>query len=224
VREESPDVSVAAVAHYYTLPDTPYNLWVRGELADYLNLPNDGTRVEVIGGEIVVSPGPTTGHNKIIRLLERCVLTAELTDPALPWRAVHSTDLNLRDIGDGYIPDLMLVNEKVLAEAEDADERHLLPEHVDLVVEITSPSNAGNDRKPTFRRSTTKWHGYAHVGLPYYLLIDRAPRTAQIKLYSDPDRSSGEYMREVLWDFGQVVRLPEPFEIEIPTAGWRPWK
>jgi len=32
-------------------------MWMRDELAGYLHLPKDGTRVEVIGGEIVV-PSP----------------------------------------------------------------------------------------------------------------------------------------------------------------------
>jgi Uma2 family endonuclease len=218
-------VSVTAPARFHALPDTAYNLWVRGELADYLHLPNDGTRVEVIGGEIVVSPAPTTGHNKIVRLIERSLLAAELTDPAFEWRGVQTTDLNLIDIQDGYIPDLMLVNEKVLTEAEDADAPHLVATQVELVVEVTSPSNAANDRQPPFGRSSiTKWNGYAEVGIPYYLLVDRAPRTAQIKLYSDPDRSSGAYMHEALWDFGQVIKLPDPFGIEIPTAEWKPWQ
>jgi hypothetical protein len=50
-------MGVAAVAHFM-LPDSPYAMWVRDELAGYLHLPKDGTRVEVIGGEIVVSPAP----------------------------------------------------------------------------------------------------------------------------------------------------------------------
>ncbi len=218
-------MSIAAPARFHTLPDTAYNLWVRGELADYLHLPNDGTRVEVIGGEIVVSPGPTVGHNGIIRVITERLVEARFADPAFPWSYARSTDLNLSDIRDGYIPDLMVLNAEILAEAEDTDAPHLFPKQVELVVEVTSPSNAANDRQPTFRRSSiTKWNGYAEVGIPYYLLVDRAPRTTQIKLYSDPDRSSGAYMHEFLWDFGEVLRLPEPFEIEIPTERWKPWK
>ena len=93
MREESHNVS--AVAHYYTLPDTPYDLW----------LPDDGTRVEVVGGEMVVSP----------------------------------------------------------------------------------------------------------------------PRTAQAVLYSDPDPSSGAYLHFASWKFGETIRLPDPFGIEIVTDGWGPW-
>jgi hypothetical protein len=59
VREEAHNVS--AVVRYYTLPDTPYNLWLRDELAEQLHLPGDGTRVEVVGGEMMVWPAPTSG-------------------------------------------------------------------------------------------------------------------------------------------------------------------
>jgi hypothetical protein len=95
VREESQNVS--AVAHYYTLPDTPYRLWVRGELADFLHLPDDGTRVEVIGGEIVVSPCPTVGHNGIVQDIADSMVEARITDPTFRWRCVQVTDLNLSD-------------------------------------------------------------------------------------------------------------------------------
>jgi hypothetical protein len=101
-------MSIEAIAHY-VLPDSPYAMWVRDELAGYLHLPKDGTRVEVIGGEIVVSPGPTVGHNGIVRDIERGIFSAELADPAFIWRSVQTTDLNMFDIGDGYIPDLILL-------------------------------------------------------------------------------------------------------------------
>lgn len=42
-----------------TVADSPYEMWVPDDLTDYLQLPKDGTHVEVIGGEIVLSPGPT---------------------------------------------------------------------------------------------------------------------------------------------------------------------
>lgn len=218
-------MSIAAPARFHTLPDTAYNLWVRGELADYLHLPNDGTRVEVIGGEIVVSPGPSIGHNGIIQDIADILAESRFADPAFPWRCTQTTDLNLSDIRDGYIPDLMILDAKVLANARDADAPHLLPSQLELVVEVTSPSNAANDRQPTFRRSSiTKWNGYAEAGIPYYLLVDRAPLAKQVKLYSNPDMDSGAYMHEVLWEFGQAIHLPVPFGMEIPTKLWKPWK
>jgi hypothetical protein len=108
VRGESHNVS--AVAHYYTLPDTPYNLWLRDKLAEQLHLPNDGTRVEVVGGEMVVSPGPTYDHNLIVQDVQEALVVAKRTDPGFRWRCVHTMDLNLSEIRDGYIPDLIVLD------------------------------------------------------------------------------------------------------------------
>jgi hypothetical protein len=72
-------MSVAAGAHFM-LPDSPYAMWVRDELAGYLHLPKDRTRVEVVGGEIVVSPGPSVDRNSMVRDIERGLFAAELTD------------------------------------------------------------------------------------------------------------------------------------------------
>jgi Putative restriction endonuclease len=127
--------------------------------------------------------------------VQRALCAAEMADAGFRWRSVHGRDLNLSKIRDGYIPDLIILDAASSDKAKDAHARHLLPEQVEMVVEVTSRSNAADDRQPALRRSTgTKWNGYARVGLPYYLLIDRAPRTAQSVLYSDPDPASGAYL------------------------------
>lgn len=222
VREESPNVSTAAVAHHtHILPDSAYNLWLRDELRDELRLPNDGTRVEIIGGEIVVSPGPDIAHNVIVQDIQRSFIAAEIADQSFRWRCLQTTDLNLGDIRDGYIPDLIVLDSETVSTARKAQIRHLPPEQAELVVEVTSPSNAANDRQPTLRRPATKWTGYAHVGIPHYLLIDRDPRSSQAVLYSDP--GSGAYRHLSAWDFGEPIRLPEPFGVVIETGEWEPW-
>lgn len=222
MREESRNVS--AVAHYYTLPDTPYDLWVRGELAGFLHLPDDGTRVEVIGGEIVVSPGPTLDHNLIVSDIGDRFAEVRATDANFPWRCVQTTDLNLVRVGDGYVPDLLVIRSEVASDARRTRARYLLPHQVDLVVEVTSRWNAANDREPAHLRAVpTKWRGYASTGIPHYLLVDRDPRTPQIKLYTDPDIHGGTYGTATTWKFGETVELPQPFGLRIPTDEWEPW-
>ena len=224
MKEESPTVSVTATAHFHALPDTPYAMWVREELADYLHLPEDGTRVEVIGGEIVVSPGPAVAHNMIVTQIHESFMTVRLAQPGFPWRCMQATDLDLSAIKDGYIPDLIVSEAATLAAASKSEAPDLLPDQVELVVEVTSPSNATNDRQPTLRSSaTTKWNGYAQAGIPYYLLIDRDPRRAQAILYSLPDENAGTYDHLRSWEFGETIRLPAPFEVEIPTNDWDSW-
>ncbi|MGI8328766.1 Uma2 family endonuclease [Actinomadura scrupuli] len=156
------------------MPDTPYAMWVRGELAEYLHLPKDGTRVEVVGAEIVVSPGPS--------------------------------------------------DREIDAEIGRLKAKYVMAHQVDLVVEVTSCSNAADDREPGPTRTYgTKWSGYAHLDIPYYLLVDRAPSQARATLFTDPDQREGTYTKSASWAFGKTITLPEPFGFEISTEGWEPW-
>jgi hypothetical protein len=69
----------------------------------------------------------------------------------------------------------------------------------------------------------TKWSGYAKAEIPYYLLVDRSPKAGRTILYSIPDEGTGAYLHEESWAFGQAIRLPEPFGIEIATDQWQTW-
>jgi hypothetical protein len=219
-------MGVSAVAHL-TLPDTPYAMWVRGELADYLRLPEDGTRVEVVGGEIVVSPGPSLDHNFVVRDIERGLMRAELTDQAFHWLSVQNSDLNLIHVEEGYIPDLNILDRDIALEARRRKAKHLLPHEVEMVVEVTSHSNAVYDRPPRALKAVggrTKWNGYAYGGIPYYLLVDRDPRTPGIALYGHPDVRAGTYELMRTWTFGETVELPEPFGFAFSSEEWEPWE
>ncbi|MEU6233708.1 Uma2 family endonuclease [Kitasatospora sp. NPDC047058] len=217
-------MSVVAFAQLL-LPDSPYAMWVRGELDEYLRLPDDGTRVEVIGGEIVVSPAPVYAHGGILSDVQRGFERAWFLDAAFPWRAVQTINLDLVEIGDGYIPDMVVLHRDVDAEKRAEDPLHLYPHDLGLVVEVTSSSNARHDRRPMFGRQVkpAKWSGYARTGVPHYLLVDRDPRQPGITLFGEPDKADGTY--EVLgeWKFGESVRLPEPFGVEVGTDAWKPW-
>ncbi|MFJ2780568.1 MULTISPECIES: Uma2 family endonuclease [unclassified Kitasatospora] len=209
----------------WTLPDSPYAMWVRDELAAYLRIPEDGTRVEVIGGEFVVSPAPVFTHAVILSNIQRAVDYAEFTDPSFPWRVVQGVNVDLVEIGDGYVPDLVVLHRDTVDHGCAEDVRHLYPQQVNLVVEVTSPSNAYNDREPVLSRrmQATKWNGYARGGVPHYLLVDRDPERPGITLFGEPDRGAGTYGVLETWKFGETVSLPEPFRFEIPTDRRRPW-
>ena len=208
------------------LPDTPYAMWRRGELDDYLHAP-EGSKVEVIGGQIVVSPPPALPHNVIIQDVVEALVKASVTDPSFPWACVQTTSLDRIGIGDGYIPDLVVLGRDTLDAANATGFAFLVPDQIELAVEVTSESNADNDRRPTERQARrtkpTKWTSYAHAEIPYYLLIDRDPKAVRVTLYSIPDQSTGAYLHQEAWGFGETIRLPDPFDIEITTARWRPW-
>lgn len=216
-------MAVAAVAHY-TLSDTPYALWVRGELADEINLPDDGSRVEVIGGEIVVSPAPAFRHNRVAKAIDRAMYAAETADPGFRWESVQTNELNLVPVRDGCVPDLIIMDKRIAERVDDEDRRHVLPHEVEAVVEITSPSNAGYDRPPRLVQAPgTKWSAYAQSGIPFYLLIDRDPRMPGVTLYGEPDVQAGTYEPLHTWKFGEIIRLPAPLGFEIGTERWKPW-
>ena len=218
-------MSVAVEAHLnLVLPETPYALWARGELDGYLDLPHERTRVEIIGREIVVSPAPAFGHGGIVQALSDGFAEARVGAPDFSWRCVQATGLDLVGIQDGYIPDLMVLDAETFAAAQRANVLYLVPDQVELVVEVTSPSNADNDRRPQPKRAkSTKWSGYAQAEIPYYLLIDRDPKCARATLYSIPDQGTKAYLHEDTWEFGATIRLPEPFGIELTTDAWEPW-
>ncbi|MFA1539786.1 Uma2 family endonuclease [Actinomadura monticuli] len=216
-------MAVAAVVHY-TLSDTPYALWVRGELAGEINLPNDGSRVEVVGGEIVVSPSPSIPHNLVASAIDHAVYQAERDHPEFRWAAVQTTELNLIPVKDGCVPDLIIMDKAAAAQLWDNDRRQLLPHEVEAVVEITSPSNASCDRPPRLvRASGTKWSDYARSGIPFYLLVDRDSRAAGVTLYGEPDVQAGTYEPLHTWKFGETIKLPEPLGFAIDTERWKPW-
>lgn len=166
----------AVTAHfYYALPNTPYAMWIRGELAEHLHLPKDGARVEVVGSEIVVSPGPALDHNLIVGDIQDRFAEARGADSEFPWRCVQTTDLDLVQIRDGYVPDLLVITNEVATEVRQTRARHLLPGQVGLVVEVASRSNAANDREPSHLRPVSTKRSGSHRRVGVLGQLTRAP-------------------------------------------------
>ncbi|TDC71045.1 Uma2 family endonuclease [Actinomadura sp. GC306] len=223
VREESRNVKGLSQEELSQLPDTPYNLWVRGELDDYVDAP-EGSRIEIIGGEVVVSPPPEFSHNAIAGEINCAVIRARVLREGFTWKTDSGSGLSLVGVGEGFVPDLMVLDEEVFLAAWRSGIKRLVPDQVELVVEVTSYSNAKNDREPAGRRSArNKWNGYAAAEIPYYLLVDRSPKVARSILYSIPDQALGAYLHQESWAFGETIHLPDPFDIEIETREWKPW-
>ncbi|MGP3958486.1 Uma2 family endonuclease [Nonomuraea sp. 3N208] len=206
------------------LPNSAYQMWVDGVLWDYLHIAHDGTRVEIIDGEIVLSPAPSLMHPFICTEIVNLIDEARFKDPSYRWRGVVASGLNFVAEENGYIPDVTVLDEEVMHEALKLDQRHLITDQSELVVEVTSPSNAHFDRRSTGKRAGKgKWCGYARAEIPYYLLIDLDPAVSAITLYSIPDQASAAYLHEESWSIGETIALPDPIGIEIPTDKWKPW-
>ncbi|MEV8322943.1 Uma2 family endonuclease [Kitasatospora sp. NPDC056731] len=208
-------MSSVVASGQWVLPESPYALWARGELDEHLRLP-EVLRVEVIGGEFVVAPVPSVAHAVIISDIQEAVFRAEFAKPCCRWRAVQTVGLDLAEIGDGYIPDLVVVASEVDSAAMSGEDRYLRAGEVSLVAEVTAPFSACNDRR-------AKRRGYARAGVPYYLLVDRDPRQPGVTLFGEPDSSAGSYRVLGRWEFGASVEWPEEFGFELDTARWTPW-
>lgn len=166
-------------------------------VAEQLDVP-DGYRVEVITGEIVVSPAPAWSHAIVASALQTAL--REVSPDT--WHIVQGAGVVIEQTGERYIPDLAIAR----AAAVD-DDRELVVSRTVLVAEITSPSNATTDR-------VRKLRGYALGEAPIYLLVEPVERT--VTLFSDP--MDGHYRSHVQACFGAVLPLPEPFTADLDTG------
>jgi Uma2 family endonuclease len=175
------------------LPETDLRLhdgpWTEEE---YLALPADGTRTELLDGGLLVNPSPTVRHQ---RLALRLSLALEALRP--PGMEVLET-INVR-AGQGriLIPDVV-----VLATAID-DAKVVDAADVALVVEIVSPGSIAADRaiKPRL---------YGDAGIGTYVRIELSksePEATVLTLEGGRYRSFGPADR--------VLRLREPFPVDI---------
>lgn len=210
------------------LPDSPYEMWVRGELEEFLGLPA-GFRAEIIEGDIVVSPAARWSHNKIATRIAAAFVAASEADSAFSWDAVVGAGVGEPE-SRGWIPDVAIVDKERSTEAAEADLVVIGPGDMEMAIEVTSPSNADHDREPgpqhrrkNGNRIMTKWTDYASAGVEYYLLIDRDPRVLRATLYFDPNPDTSRYESAVAWDFGEPIVLPDPFGVTINTTEWKAW-
>lgn len=224
MRGELPKVTIADFTGRILLPDTPHHMWTKGELHDYLHLPHDGTRVEIIDGEIAVSPAPRFVHNLITQEIANHVDRAFGKDPSYRWRCVQNSGMDFIAEENGYIPDLLIFDLDTYEAGWETNLAYLVPDQAELVCEVTSPSTAHRDRPPGAENpGKGKWCGYARAEVPYYLLIDLDPAIARTTLYSIPDQASSAYLHHESWAFGETIVVPDPFGLEIPTDRWKPW-
>lgn len=121
---------------------------------DYLALPADRRRIELLDGSLLVSPSAGYRHQRLSSQLWHAL---EVAAPA-GLEVLEAINVRLAP-GRILIPDLAVVN------TPGVDRTVAEPADVALVVEITSPGNAVVDR-------AVKPQLYAQAGIPYYLRIE----------------------------------------------------
>jgi Uma2 family endonuclease len=135
---------------------------------DYVLLPNDGKRYEILEGELTVTPAPSTKHQtasvNLLVLLSQYIKERDL------GKLFHAPIDLILESTSVLQPDLLFVSKA---------RQHIITERAiegvpDLVVEILSPTTSRTDR-------VTKAQIYARHSVPVYWIVD--PEREVIEIY-----------------------------------------
>lgn len=143
---------------------------------DLENFPDDGSRYEVIAGELYVSTAPHFEHQ---------LIQGNISTPLATWSEANEDGVALCGAGvifsrhDGVIPDLLWFSGERLPAAilspltgEKDGKFHLAP---DLAVEILSPGKVNEERD-----RETKLILYSRRGVREYWIVDRSTRSVLV--------------------------------------------
>ncbi len=136
--------------------------------ADYLQLPDNGMRYEVIGGNLYMSPAPRPKHQMIIGELF-AAFRAFIKENKLGEMFVSPIDVILADLATPVQPDILFIPTKDLDIVGEVNIKGV-PE---LIVEIISPGNSAHDRH-------TKFKLYAQASVPEYWIVDGDAQTIDV--------------------------------------------
>src|SRR5829696_6786459 len=169
---------------------------------DLASIPDDGRRYEVIGGELVVSPAPTTKHQRVSFRLSRILGDyLERVGSGEAFAAPIDVFLGKHDIVQ---PDLIVILHRHAGRVTDAG----IEGAPDIVIEITSPSS---QRMDWIRKSAT----YATFGVPEYWIVDPETQTILVQALVDGRYQSSEghvrsvQLPDLVVDPRDVFALPQ---------------
>jgi Uma2 family endonuclease len=135
--------------------------------ADYVTLPDDGKRYEILDGELVVTASPSSRHQRVSENLSYA-LSSWVRARSLGRIWYAPLDLILADT-TVVVPDISYVSN----ERSGIVSRRGMEAAPDLVVEILSASTASRDRGAKLRL-------YARYGVPRYWIVDAEARTLEV--------------------------------------------
>ena len=191
--ESAPDESHAKSFDILGKIDQPWT----AQMALDLLPENNGPKVEVVCGSVVVSPHARRYHQMIER-----ELPSSLHRAARPYGMEAYPEVNIVSGDDLFIPDF------VVARRSRGDWVSLPISEVVLIGEIVSP---GSRRKELIDRPRV----YAEAGVPYFLRVEVRNRIPALALHQLVD---GAYRPIVAAAAGALFTMTEPFPFEIDPA------
>ncbi len=159
-----------------------------------------GLRLELVNGEVAVSPSPRPRHSRVDRRLSRILLNHIIEHDLGELLGDTDTLFGKYDVRRPDIVYFTKEREHLILEDEAIDGPP------DLCIEIISPKSKQIDRKDKFAQ-------YAKGGVSYYWIVDPFPRTIEAfqlfgKKYRPVGRGTGN----------DVVQLPPFAELNIPLG------
>jgi Uma2 family endonuclease len=170
---------------------------------DYLRLPDDGRRYEIIDGELFVTAAPNPFHQRLSKRLQRR-LEDYFEEGGLGevFDAPVDVILARHDILE---PDLVIVANPGQISTRGIEGAPL------LVVEVLSPSTRGRDRGVKMAR-------YAALGVPHYWIADPDARSIECFRLGE----AATYSLAVKASFPDTLRHPDWPDLAIDLAAlWR---
>lgn len=166
-------------------------------LEEVLALPEDqGQRVELVDGAVVVSPAPGFAHQRVLQRLQ--VALVDAAPPEYEPLPGINVVLNSRRL---LIPDLAVTTVPGV-DAVSCDGADLL-----LAVEIISPSSRAYD-------GALKRQLYAEARVPFFLLVDPAAAPVTATCF---ELAGGAYRESARAEDG-VLALTRPFAVTVRLA------
>ncbi|MFI6534325.1 Uma2 family endonuclease [Nonomuraea sp. NPDC050547] len=168
------------------------------ELFDALP-PLPGLRVEIIEGNIRMSPLGTPKHQVLAGRIFRLLMPVQ---DKQDWEAYPGVDISIEGPRDTLVPDYALAPKDCPLWGNELRSRGVI-----MVAEVVSPGSVHEDRvvKPKL---------YAIGGIPVCLVIDPVANTATV--YSDI--VDEVYKTKITQTLGETLHLPEPINFELETT------
>lgn len=166
----------------------------RWTVEEFLELPEDDQRVELLDGSLLMSPPAAGGHQLVVGILYR------LLGPAVPlsWHVIFDAGLKIGRF-NLLIPDLMVITRP-------DPQKVYKPADVALVAEVMSPGSIQMDR-------TTKPDMYAEAGIEWYMRIEQKGANApRVFLYR---REGDVYVEHARAHAGQTLHMTEPVDVSF---------
>lgn len=146
---------------------------------DLLDMPDDGTRREVIGGELIVNPAPTAGHQDVVGNIYVILRTYAQENGGHVYLAPFDVLLGRFNVVQ---PDLVYLSP---AQPRVSSDRHLFEGTPELVVEVISPGTGWIDR-------ARKMALYATAGVAEYWIADPERRLIAVHVLNGDEYKAAD--------------------------------